>query len=223
MDNRARPRRGRYLITPPTSLDGTGKHYMGREISDVMGWQASAWLEREERESEERTDLLLQALDIRPGMVIADIGAGTGYLSRLMSPMVKPDGRILAVDVQPMMVRMLQRLTRLDGFDNIEPLRCLEHDVQLPPSTADMAIMLDVYHELACPHEMLGSIVRAVKPGGQVVFVEFKEEDPDIPIKPLHKMSEARVRREAAVHRLVWECTLDHLPWQHIVMFRKRT
>lgn len=105
---------------------------MGREISDVMGWQASAWLEREERESEERTDLLLEALDLKPGMVIADIGAGTGYLSRLMSPAVKPHGKILAVDVQAMMERMLRRLSRLDGFDNIEPSRCLEHDVRSP-------------------------------------------------------------------------------------------
>jgi precorrin-6B methylase 2 len=216
--HRARP--VRYTITPP-GYDGIGKHYMGREISDVMGWQASAWLEREERESEERTDLLLQALDLKPGMVIADIGAGTGYLSRLMSPAVKPHGKILAVDVQAMMERMLRRLTRLDGFDNIEPSRCVEHDAQLPAAVADMAIMLDVYHELAFPHEMLASIVHAVKPGGRVVFVEFKEEDPAIPIKPLHKMSEARVRREAAVHRLHWEHTLDHLPWQHIIVFRK--
>lgn len=223
LENRARARHGRYIITPPTSLDGTGKHYMGREISDVMGWQASAWLEREERESEERTDLLLQALDLRPGMTVADIGAGTGYLSRLMAPAVLPGGRILAVDVQPMMVRMLQRLTRLDGLGHIEPSRCAEHDVQLPENSVDMAVMLDVYHELACPHEMLASIVRTLKPGARLVFVEFKAEDPDIPIKPLHKMSEARVRREAAVHRLVWECTLEHLPWQHIVMFRKRT
>ena len=222
-DYRPRPRRAwRYLVTPPSGYDGTGKHYMGREISDVMGWQASDWLEREERAVEERTDLLLTALDLKPGMVIADIGAGTGYLSRRMSPAVQPGGKILAVDVQAMMVRVLQRLARLDGLDNIDAARCLEHDVQLSADMADMAIMLDVYHELAFPYEVLASTVRAVKPGGSVVFVEFKEEDPDIPIKPLHKMSEARVRREAAVHRLQWERTFDHLPWQHVIVFRKR-
>ena len=209
-----------YILTPP-GFDGTGKHYMGREISDIMGWQAHDWLDRPERESEERTDLLLQALELRPGMVIADIGAGTGYLSQRMSAAVGPDGRIHAVDVQPMMVRMLQRLTRISGFANIEPSRCAEHDVQLPERSLDMAIMLDVYHELSCPHEMLASIVRATRPGGSIVFVEFKEEDPDIPIKPLHKMSETRVRREASVHRLVWERTVSHLPWQHVIFFRR--
>jgi hypothetical protein len=122
-----------YIITPP-GFDGTGKHYMGREISDVMGWQAHDWLDRPERESEERTDLLLQALELRPGMVIADIGAGTGYLSRRMSAAVGPDGRIHAVDVQPMMVRMLQRLTRIDGFANIEPSRCARNTTRSCPS-----------------------------------------------------------------------------------------
>jgi SAM-dependent methyltransferase len=215
------PRAPGYRIMPPLDGDRTGKFYMGREISDVMGWQASDWLEREERLTEERTDLLIEALGLKPGMVIADIGAGTGYLSRLMSPAVQPGGKILAIDVQPMMVRLAQRLARENGLDNIEAMRCLEHDAQLPPSVADMAVMLDVYHELSWPFEMLASVVHAVKPGGRIVFVEFKEEDPDIPIKPLHKMSASRVRREAAVHRLAWERTVDHLPWQHIIVFRR--
>lgn len=221
-DYRPRPPRAPgYLIAPPLDFDRTGKFYMGREISDVMGWRAADWLERPERLEEERTDLLVEALDLQPGMVIADIGAGTGYLSRLMSPAVKPHGKIIAVDVQGMMVNRIGRLARENGFDNIEAVRCREHDALLPAGALDMAVMLDVYHELSFPFEMLASIVRATKPGGRIVFVEFKEEDPDIPIKPLHKMSEARVRREAAVHRLKWERTIDHLPWQHVVVFRR--
>jgi precorrin-6B methylase 2 len=221
-DYRLRPPRAPgYLIEPPLDFDRTGKFYMGREISDVMGWRAADWLERPERLEEERTDLLVKALDLQPGMVIADIGAGTGYLSRLMSPAVKPHGKIVAVDVQGMMVHRIERLAHKNGFDNIEAVRCVERDVQLPAAAVDMAVMLDVYHELSFPFEMLASIVRATKPGGRIVFVEFKEEDPDIPIKPLHKMSEARVRREATVHRLKWERTIDHLPWQHVVVFRR--
>ena len=208
-------------VTAPASADGIGKRYMGREIAAVMGWQGAAWLEREEREREERTDLLLRALDLKPGMVVADIGAGTGYLSRRIAPAVAPSGKVLAVDVQPEMVGMLHALARQDGLTNIQPSLGAENDVKLASDSVDLAIMVDVYHELAFPYEVLGSIVRALRPGGRVVFVEYREEDPRVPIKPLHKMSEAQVRREAEVHPLVWERTVNGLPWQHMVVFRK--
>jgi ubiquinone/menaquinone biosynthesis C-methylase UbiE len=210
----------RYTQLPP-SADGIGKRYMGREISGVMGWQGAAWLERDEREREERTDLLLQALALQPGMLVADIGAGTGYLSRRMAAAVAPGGKVLAVDVQPEMVRMLQRLARQPGVGPIEPSLGAEDDVRLPAASVDLAIMVDVYHELAFPHEVLGSIIRALKPGGRVVFVEYRAEDPRVPIKALHKMSEAQVKREALVHPLVWERTVNTLPWQHMIVFRK--
>jgi SAM-dependent methyltransferase len=206
----------------PRSADGVGKRYMGREIAAVMGWQGAAWLEREEREREERTDLLLQALALIPGMVVADIGAGTGYLARRMAPQVAPGGKVLAVDVQPEMVRMLSDLARKENLSNVVPLLGAEADVKLPPQTVDLAIMVDVYHELAYPFEVLASIVRALKPGGRVVFVEYRAEDPRVPIKPVHKMSEAQVRLEAQVHALEWERTVGSLPWQHMVVFRKR-
>lgn len=207
--------------TAPASRDGIGKRYMGREISGVMGWQGAAWLEREEREREERTDLLLQSLDLRPGLVVADVGAGTGYLSRRLAAAVGASGKVLAVDVQPEMVRLLRKLPRRPGDAPIEVSLAASDDARLPPASVDLAIMVDVYHELAWPHEVLASIVRALKPGGRVAFVEYRAEDPRVPIKPLHKMSEAQVRREAEVHPLVWERTVDRLPWQHLIVFRK--
>ena len=195
---------------------------MGREIAGVMGWQGAAWLEREEREKEERTDVLIKALDLKPGMVVADIGAGTGYLSRRMAKAVAANGKVLAVDVQPEMVRMLKRLAQQKGLSNIVPSLGIETDVKLPAASVDLAIMVDVYHELAYPFEVMESIIRALKPGGQVVFIEYRAEDPNVPIKALHKMSEAQVRREAEEHPLIWDRTVASLPWQHMVVFRKK-
>ena len=206
----------------PAGADGIGKRYMGRDIAGVMGWQGAAWLEREEREREERTDLLVAALQLKPGMVVADIGAGTGYLARRMAPAVTPGGKVIAVDVQPEMVALLQGTVRQSGLTQIQPLLGAEDDVRLPASAVDLAIMVDVYHELAFPYEVMGSIVRALKPGGLLVFVEYRAEDPQVPIKALHKMSEAQIKREAAVHELVWDRTVGTLPWQHLVVFHKR-
>ena len=204
------------------SRDGIGKRYMGREIASVMGFQGASWLDRQEREREERTDLLLAALALRPGMVVADIGAGTGYLTRRMAPALVPGGKAFAVDVQPEMVQMLERLVRQTGLAQIEPRLGAQDDVRLPPSSIDLAIMVDVYHELAYPYEVLGSLVTALKPGGVIVFVEYREEDPAVPIKAVHKMSEAQIKREASVHALLWQRTVETLPWQHMVIFRKR-
>jgi precorrin-6B methylase 2 len=206
----------------PASADGIGKRYMGREIAEVMGWQGAAWLEREEREREERTDLLLAALALRPGMVVADIGAGSGYLSRRMAPSVTPGGKVWAVDVQPEMISLLQSSAKSSGLTQIEARLSSVDDVRLPADSVDLAVMVDVYHELAYPYEVMGSILKALKPGGRVVFVEYKAEDPRVPIKPLHKMSEAQIKREAAVFPLEWERTVSTLPWQHVVVFRKR-
>lgn len=211
----------RYTRVAP-GADGIGKRYMGRDIAGVMGWQGAGWLERQEREREERTDLLVKALDLKPGMVVADIGAGTGYLARRMAPAVMPGGKVLAVDVQREMVAMLESMVRQSGLTQIQPLLGAENDVKLPASSVDLAIMVDVYHELAYPYEVLASILRALKPGGQLVFVEYRAEDPKVPIKDLHKMSEAQIKREAAVHALVWDRTVGTLPWQHLVVFRKR-
>ena len=207
----------------PTSADGIGKSFMGREISAVMGWQGAAWLERQERDREERTDLLMEALMLKPGMVVADIGAGTGYLSRRMAPAVMPGGKVWAVDVQPEMISLLQAGAKRSGLTQIEARISAVNDVNLPASSVDLAVMVDVYHELSHPYEVMASILKALKPGGRIVFVEYKAEDPRVPIKPLHKMSEAQIKREASVFPLVWERTVNTLPWQHVVVFRKRS
>jgi ubiquinone/menaquinone biosynthesis C-methylase UbiE len=206
----------------PASVDGIGKIYMGREIAAVMGWQGAAWLEREEREREERTDMLLAALMLQPGNVVADIGAGTGYLSRRMAPAVMPGGKVWAVDVQPEMISLLQAGVKRSGLTQIEARLSAVDDVKLPASSVDLAIMVDVYHELAYPYEVMTSVLKALKPGGRVVFVEYKAENPLVPIKQLHKMTEAQIKHEAAVFALDWERTVKSLPWQHVMVFRKR-
>lgn len=211
----------RYESIAP-SADGIGKRYMGREIAQVMGWQGAAWLERAEREQEERTDLLLPELHLTAGMAVADVGAGTGYITRRMARIVGPRGVVYAVDVQPEMIRLLTDMSRRDKLDQIHPVLGADDDVRLPAASIDVAVMVDVYHELERPYEVLASIVRALRPGGRVVFVEYRAEDPAVPIKPLHKMSVEQVRREAAALPLVFERVAEPLPWQHIVVFRKR-
>ena len=206
----------------PASADGIGKRYMGREISAVMGWQGVAWLEREDREREERTDLLLPMLEIKSGMAVADVGAGSGYFARRLAARVGLGGAVYAVDVQPEMVHMLEALARQPGLGQIKPVQGSATSVKLAAASIDLALMVDVYHELGFPHEVLTSIVQALKPGGRVVFVEYRAEDVSVPIKPLHKMSEAQIKTEAARHPLTWERTLGGLPWQHVVVFRKR-
>ncbi len=204
------------------SADGTGRRYLGREIAQVMGWQGAAWLERSEREAEEQTGTMVAALGLKAGDVVADIGAGTGYVSRRLAQVVGTGGRVDAVDVQPEMIRLLRELAARDGIAQIRPTLGAEDDVRLTPASVDLALMVDVYHELASPFEVLASIVRSLKPGGRVVFVEYRAEDPSVPIKRLHTMSVAQVRREAAEHpRLVFERSVETLPWQHMVFFRK--
>jgi SAM-dependent methyltransferase len=202
------------------SPDGIGKFYQGREIAEVMGFEGAQWLERPTRTSEERPDLLVEELHLQPGMSVADIGAGSGYLSRLMAPRVAP-GRVFAVDVQPPMVALLTDLSKRPEFTNLVPVQGAADDVKLPPDSVDLAVMVDVYHELAYPYEVMRSLIRALKPGGRVVLVEYRGEDPAVPIKALHKMSVAQIRREMSVLPLAWERTSERLPIQHIVVFRK--
>jgi len=201
--------------------DGTGKVYMGREIAHVMGWQAASWLERPEREEEERVSEMIAELRLQPGMVVADIGAGSGYTTRRVAPILGTDGRVVAVDVQPQMVELLRKSPRKPGDAPIDVVLSSATDAQLAPDSIDLAFMVDVYHELEYPHEMLASLVRALKPNGQLVFVEYRAEDALVPIKTLHKMSEKQVRLEAEQQGLSWQRTSRRLPWQHMVFFRK--
>ena len=202
--------------------DGIGKFYMGREISHVMGHQGANWLERDSRESEERTDLLVEGLKVEEGDVIADIGAGSGYFAWRLAKRVGPQGRILAVDIQPEMLEILRvNMEKHEVADRVEPVLGTETDPRLPKDTVDLTLIVDVYHELSHPYEMTVRMVEALKPGGRIAFVEYRAEDPAVRIKRLHKMTEAQVKKEMTVHNLEYVETLDFLPQQHIVIFRK--
>ena len=211
----------RYEYRQEHSPDGIGKFYMGREIAHVMGHQAADWLERPEREEEEKTELLVESLKVKPGDVVADIGAGTGYFSRRLAPKVGGKGRVLAVDIQKEMLDSLsQRMAELK-IANVNPVLGTISDPKLPLRSVDMVLMVDVYHEFSHPYEMMEGITRSLKPNGRVIFVEFRQEDPNVPIKLLHKMSEAQLRKEMAVHPLEWVETIKVLPRQHIIVFKK--
>jgi SAM-dependent methyltransferase len=207
--------------TIPASPDGIGKVYMGREIAQVMSFHGAEWLERPERIEEERPDLLLSALELKLGMTVADIGAGTGYYSWRMAQRVGAGGMVYAVDIQPEMIKLLEQQMSRRGAANVKAVLGTLTDPRLPPASIDLALMVDVYHELEYPYEMLAAIVRALKPGGRLVFVEFRAGDAAVPIKILHTTSEAQVRKEAAVHALQWVKTARDLPWQNAVVFRK--
>ena len=224
----AAPALGRVAASAPAygrvaaSVDGIGKTFMGREIASVMGWQAAGWLERPEREKEEDVDRMVASLALAPGQRVADVGAGTGYVARKLARAVGPSGRVFAVDVQPQMVALLRELAARERLSQIEPVLGTATDLPLPPASVDLAILVDVYHELEHPFEVLAATVRAVRPGGRVVFVEYRADDPAVPLKRLHTMSVAQVRLEAAVHGLAFERADSGLPWQHVVVFRKR-
>ncbi len=210
-----------YTQRPP-SPDGTGRWYMGREIAGVMGWQGAAWLERAGRAREEGADLLLRELRLAPGMDVADVGAGTGFHTRRIAPLVAPGGQVYAVDVQPQMLRLLREQAAAAGLGNVRPVRATERSTGLPPASVDLALLVDVYHELAFPHEVMQDLVRALRPGGRVALVEYRAGDPSVPIKPLHTMELAQIHREMAPHALEPERAPDVLPWQHLAVFRKR-
>jgi precorrin-6B methylase 2 len=213
---------GRYVFREQHSPDGIGKFYMGREIAHVMGHQAADWLERPEREEEERTDLLVKSLGLRPGEIVADIGAGTGYLSRRLAKLVGEQGQVLAVDIQPEMLELISKNMADAKVTNVKPILGTISDPHLPPASVDLVVMVDVYHEFSHPFEMMENICKSLKPGGRVAFVEFRGEDPDVPIKLLHKMTESQVRKEMTVQPLEWSQTLKMLPRQHIIVFRKK-
>jgi ubiquinone/menaquinone biosynthesis C-methylase UbiE len=212
----------RYETRADHDPNGIGKFYMGREIAQVMGHQGAGWLERPEREKEEQPAKLLDALQLKPGEVVADIGAGTGYHTFRMAPVVGPRGKVLAVDIQPEMLGLIRRRMKELKIDNVEPVLGAEADPKLPAGTVDLILMVDVYHEFAQPFEMTEALVKALKPGGRLVFVEFRLEDPDVPIKLVHKMTQKQVLKEMAPHPLEHVKTVNSLPWQHVIILKKK-
>jgi SAM-dependent methyltransferase len=199
---------------------GIGKVYMGREISHVMGHLGAGWLERPEREREERPDLLVRSLGLRETDVVADIGAGSGYFSFRLAKRV-PGGRVLAVDIQPEMLEIIERRKKLLSVDNVVPVLGEISDPRLPEGSVDLVLMVDAYHEFSHPREMMEGLFRALRPGGRVALVEYRAEDPTVPILPTHKMTEAQARREMEAVGLRLVETLDVLPQQHLMLFER--
>ncbi len=213
----------RYTFKEDHDPNGIGKFYMGREIAHVMGYQGARWLERDTREEEERLTLLIKSLDLKPGDVVADIGAGSGVISMLMAEQIGPKGKVLAVDIQQEMLDRLMQNTRQRGIRNVVPVKGTIKSPRLDPDSCDLAIFVDVYHELEFPFEMMQEISAALKPGGRAAFVEYRMEDPTVPIKLVHKMSEAQVKKEMSQPELglTFKETIGVLPRQHIVIFEK--
>lgn len=204
----------------PATPDGTGKFYMGREIAKVMGHEGIDWLERGHREDEEAPGQAVEALALQPHDIVADVGAGSGFYAFRLAPLV-PQGRVLAVDIQPEMLDFIERRARESGITNVTPHRGRIDSVALPPESLDIALMVDAYHEFSHPREMLESLRTALRPGGRVVLVEYRAEDPEVPIKPLHKMTQKQIRRELEDAGFVWQATREFLPWQHFMIFTK--
>jgi ubiquinone/menaquinone biosynthesis C-methylase UbiE len=202
------------------SFDGTGKVYMGREIAQVMGYQGSEWLERKDRAQEEQPQKLIEALALNPTDVVADIGAGTGYISLKIASKV-PQGQVLAVDVQPEMIQMLGDRISQSHTPNVKPILSTEQDPNLTPNSIDLAIFVDVYHELAYPREVMTAVAKALKPNGRIALVEYRGEDPKVFIKPHHKMTQAQARKEMASMGLTWQETKSMLPQQHLMLFTR--
>ena len=210
----------KFYTTGTKSRDGIGKFYQGREIAYVMGHPALDWLERPERESEEAPTLAVDLIDLGEAEVIADIGAGSGYYSFRLAHK-HPKARVVAIDIQEEMLGFLeQKIAQANTQNIITHLGKIE-SIDLPPASIDAALMVDSYHEFSHPYEMMTSIVSALRPGGRVFLLEYRAEDPTVAIKPLHKMTQAQAKKEMALVGLEWVKTLDDLPWQHFMVFRK--
>ena len=210
----------KYYSYRQPSFDGTGKYYMGREIAQVMGHQGSGWLERPDRATEEQPQKMIAALELKSTDVVADIGAGTGYISQLLSRQV-PEGKVLAVDVQPEMIELLNQRIKRSKIANIQPQLGTEQSPELPAESIDLAVMVDAYHEFSYPHEMMAGIVAALKPGGRVVLAEYRGEDPQVFIKPHHKTTQKQIQSEMKDLGLKLVKNESVLPQQHLLFFGK--
>ena len=204
----------RTVVIPPAAT-----HHLGREIAQTMHYTGAPWLVRESRQREEDCRLLLEALAIEPGQKVCDLGCGNGFYTFELARRVGPEGRVYAVDIQPEMLRMLAERGGQEGLRNIRPILGTLIDPRLPRGELDLVLCVDVYHEFSHPEPMLERIRESLAPGGRLALVEFRGEDPAVPIKPLHKMTKAQVRAELepAGFRLARE--FDRLPWQHLLFF----
>jgi precorrin-6B methylase 2 len=200
--------------------DGIGKFYMGREIAWVMGHEGASWLERPDRAETELPDRVVENMNLKPADVVADVGAGTGYFTFRISPLVKR-GKVYAVDIQPEMLAIIEERMKKYQVENVIGVLGTETDTKLPANAVDAVLMVDAYHEFSYPREMMESIVKSLKPGGRVILIEYRGEDPTVPIKKLHKITVAQARKEMAVVGLAWKETKNFLPQQHFIVFEK--
>ena len=220
--NAAGPEDGSYYQTKPPSRDGTGRVYMGREISHVMGHLGAGWLERPERLQEERADLLIMALALQEDDVVVDLGAGTGYFSFQIAAFV-PRGKVLAVDIQPEMLEIIGQRIDDNSQYNVEPVLATECNPNVDGGSVDLVLLVDAYHEFSCPREVMESVVAALADGGRVVLVEYRGEDPNVGIKPLHTMTVQQAQKEMAAVGLALDNVSNVLPKQHLMTFVKAT
>lgn len=194
----------------------------GRKIAPVMGVNGADWLDRTEREAEEHPDKAIAALNLKPGMFVGDVGAGTGYYSIRVAKLVAPDGIVYANDIQAAMLEKLRGNAAAQGVANIQSILGTQSDTHLPVGKLDLVLLVDVYHEFSHPQRMLQSIRDSLKPDGELVLLEYRKEDPTVPIRPEHKMSVSEVKAEVGSEGYQFEKVVETLPWQHIIFFRKK-
>jgi precorrin-6B methylase 2 len=211
-----------YEIRAVHDPSGTGRFYMGREIAQVMGAGGIAWLDRPQRKEEEHPEVVISAMELRDGDVVADLGAGSGYFTFRLAAKVGNTGKVLAVEIQDEMLATLRQRAAALGYTNVEEVKGSETDPKLPANSVNSVLMVDVYHELAYPFEVMTKVREALKPDGRVIFVEYRKEDPLVPIKEVHKMSVEQLTREMKVVGLAQVRAVESLPSQHIVIFAKR-
>ena len=195
--------------------------YMGRRIAQTMSFHGAPWLIRTEREAEERPSDAIAQLNIKPGMVVCDLGCGNGFYSLEMAKLVSPGGKVLAVDIQPEMLHLLELRCKENGVENIEPILSTVADPKVPADSVDMLLLVDVYHEFSHPQQMLAGIRKGLKPTGVIALLEYREEDRTVPIKPEHKMTKKQILKEYKANGFRIAKQYDGLPWQHLMFFEK--
>jgi ubiquinone/menaquinone biosynthesis C-methylase UbiE len=212
------------LLLPVASLSAEDfppalTHYKGREIAQTMHYEGAPWLVRESRQREEDCETLLKVLKVKPGMMVCDMGCGNGFYTIPIARQAAPKGRVLAVDIQVEMLRMLEKRCKEEGVKNIQPIHGTLVDPKLPDGKLDMILLVDVYHEFSHPEHMLKAMRKSLKPDGRLVLVEFRLEDPEVPIKLLHKMSKEQILKEIPPMGFKLVEQFDDLPWQHVMFF----
>jgi SAM-dependent methyltransferase len=195
--------------------------YLGRPIAQTMHYLGAPWLVRESREREEEPAKLLASLEVQDGQTVCDLGCGNGFYTLQLAELVGPRGRVLAIDIQPEMLQMLADRAEARGVPNVVPIEGAVDDPRLPEGAVDLVLLVDVYHEFSHPPEMLAAIRKSLRPKGRITLVEFRAEDPDVPIKPLHKMTQAQCLKEFVANGYKPVGQFDELPWQHVLFFAR--